>query len=308
MTVKPHDFTHSEDATALENLKAIPMFDTCVKAFLKLGFERQFHGESMAQAIRLGPRQLSHLYRHLPPACALLGIEVPEMFLKLDPQPNAFTYGETKAFITITSGLVECMEEDELRAVIAHECGHIACQHVLYRTMANLLVGAGSELLGIVGNLALPVKLGLQYWTRRSELSADRAAAIVMGGPAAVVDTMVRFAGGPKSVTSGVDIARYQEQAAAYDQLLESKWDQALQGMVMAWMEHPMLALRTREILDWCAGEHFQRLQAGVDASRPPGYCALCGHPIEVHWKHCGHCGTALIDASDPSTQETHNG
>ena len=36
------------------------------------------------------------------------------------------------------------MTEDEVRAVVAHECGHIACHHMLYHTIAVLLAQASA--------------------------------------------------------------------------------------------------------------------------------------------------------------------
>ena len=58
----------------------------------------------------------------------------------MDPNPNAWTFGDTKIFITITSGLVDMMTEEELDAVIAHECGHILCHHVLYHSIAHYVM------------------------------------------------------------------------------------------------------------------------------------------------------------------------
>ena len=68
----------------------------------------------------------------------------------MDPQPNAWTSGDTKIFITVTSGLVEMLSEKELDAVIAHECGHILCRHVLYHTVARYIL-SGVDALGFLG-------------------------------------------------------------------------------------------------------------------------------------------------------------
>ena len=51
----------------------------------------------------------------------------------------AFAIGMEKHTIVITSGLVELLEDDELRFVIGHELGHIKSGHMLYRTMAVFL-------------------------------------------------------------------------------------------------------------------------------------------------------------------------
>ncbi len=119
---------------------------------MALGFEQLQYGMNMATAIRLSPTQLPKLYNHLPPICEKLGIAEPEFYLQMDPVPNAWTFGDTKIFITITSGLVELLNDEELDAVIAHECGHILCHHVLYhiypkrgRCYGNIGLADGSD-------------------------------------------------------------------------------------------------------------------------------------------------------------------
>lgn len=294
MPLASSDFIHPEDSAALENLKSIPLFTPCLKAFMNLVNEQLLFGVNMAQKIRLGPDQLPDIYRRLPPACEALQIPVPEMYLELNPFPNAYTFGDTRVFITLTSGLLECMQEDELKAVIAHECGHIACRHVLYQTMASMLARFGSSVFGLVGAVSLPVQLALFYWQRRSELSADRAAALVMQNPQPVVETMLRLAGGPKSITGGVNLDRYVEQADTYDHLLESKWDKLLQGVAVMQESHPFLSVRTREIRKWCATDHFTRLAEALRSSSSPRLCPACAQPVRSEARFCPSCGSPL--------------
>ena len=211
MKVAARDFIHPEDHAALENLKAIPLFAACLKSFMNIGTERSIQGLSMANKIRLGKHQLPAIHEPLPRICETLGIDEPELYLAMDPAPNAYTQGDTRLMITVTSGLIELLDEDETCAVLAHECGHIACRHVLYHTMAQMLAKYGPAIFGPLAALSMPVQLGLFYWARRSELSADRAAALFMQGSSSVVETMIRLAGGPKSITANVSLDLYLE-------------------------------------------------------------------------------------------------
>jgi Zn-dependent protease with chaperone function len=308
MKLSPSLFTHPEDRAALETLRALPLFPTAVKSFMKTMPEPFLHGMNMANKIRLGPEQLPALYAHLPPICQTLGIAEPELYLEMNPQPNAYTYGDTQTFLTLTSGLVEYLEEDELKAVIAHECGHIACHHVLYHSMADLLIQYGPLVFGPLAPASLPLRLALLYWYRRSELSADRAAAVAMGGHTSVVETMVRLAGGPKSLTAGVNLAAFIAQAERYDALLDQHWDKVLQSFAVMNQSHPFLAVRTREIVHWCAGEDFQRLMEAIaaDAARPR--CPGCQRPVEPDWKWCGGCGQALPTTPNATTTSKETG
>ena len=157
---------HPHDKAALKTLKAIPGFSMIVKKFLSVGYEKMQYGMNMASNIRLSPQQLPEIYNHLPPICEKLGIDEPEFYLQMDPSPNAFTFGDTKVFITVTSGLIEYMEKDEIDAILAHECGHILCHHVLYHTMAQMIT-ALSE--GVLGVMIKPIEYSLLYWDRMRE-------------------------------------------------------------------------------------------------------------------------------------------
>ncbi|MBK5199518.1 MAG: M48 family metalloprotease [Methyloceanibacter sp.] len=59
-----------------------------------------------------------------------------------DRNPTAFTYGllRSNARIVVTQGIFEFLSEDEQRAVVAHELGHIVNRDFILMTMAGMLV------------------------------------------------------------------------------------------------------------------------------------------------------------------------
>ena len=48
--------------------------------------------------------------------------------------------GTDKPFIVITTGMVDLMDEEEIRFIIGHELGHVLSGHSVYRTMLFHLV------------------------------------------------------------------------------------------------------------------------------------------------------------------------
>lgn len=291
--MKPSDFIHQEDAAALQQMESIPGFPALVKKFYALGYEKLYYGTNMASNIRLSEKQLPNLYRHLPPICAKLGIPEPEFYLEMNPMPNAYTFGDTKVFITITSGLVEMLSDDELDAVIAHECGHILCRHVLYHNLATMLVD-GADAFGLLGMFTAPIKYALLYWQRKSELSCDRAGAIITS-PETIARVMVRLSGGPKSITDNVDIEEWARQADQYEAIRnDGAWNKALQIYAVMGVNHPFAAVRVREIIKWGQTAKYQNIK-NVGATMIGGQrCANCHQTIESSWMFCQHCGTKL--------------
>ena len=254
-------YIHDTDRKALEALKAIPGFTQLFKAFMKIWSEKQFKIQNMSSNIRISEKQLSKYYDMLPPICEKLGIAVPEMYLTLDVFPNAYTAGDTEPFIVITSGLLETMPDELIATVIAHECGHIACHHCLYRTMGQFIISEAVNLLGL-GDLAImPIQVAFAYWMRCSELSADRAAAICDGSSDKVVEMCMRFSGYDKDIAAEANAEEFMNQAIEYKAMVDgSKWNKTLEFIMYNQMSHPLNAVRAYECNQWAKTDRFKKL------------------------------------------------
>lgn len=254
MSIAYEKFIHPEDRAALEKLKAIPLLDTVVRQYLKYFAEDMLHGINMASKIKLGPSQLPDIYAVLADVCAKLDIPIPEFYLEMDPQPNAYTCGDVKPFVVINSGIVDLLCPDELKSVIAHECGHILCHHVLYHMLADVILSTGGGIASIFGAglVTEPLKWALTYWVRRSEFSADRVAAYVMGDADVVARTMMRLAGGGTKITSAVNMEEFMRQAVEYNKFIrDSDKSSFLQNWMIKDLDHPYPAIRAAEVVKW---------------------------------------------------------
>lgn len=282
-------FIHPEDESALNAMKNVPGFDTLVKKFMRVGYETMLHGVNMASKIRLSETQLPEIYHKVTKICDKLEISYPEVYLEMSPYPNAYTYGDTDVFMVLTSGLFDYLDSDEIDSVIAHECGHIVCHHVLYHTIAEFLRTGVS---GLIGDLAEPLKLAVCYWARKSELSADRAAALTCGVET-VVKTQLRLAGGPKVLTDNVNIEEWANQAEQYEEIRGgSLWNRFLQMGATMMLDHPFAAVRVREALNWAKTEEFKTVSDLIAGKIR--LCPHCNRPVSSEWEYCKHCGNKL--------------
>ena len=252
MAIDFNKFIHPQDRAALEALKAIPFFDSILKTYLKLIDERELHGINMASKIRLATDQLPEIYNILPETCSVLGLTEPEFYLEMNPVPNAYTFGDTAPFVVVTSGLLDLLKHDELKAVIAHECGHILCHHVLYHSVGTTILKVGAAIGGFSAQVMAPVTWAMLYWMRRSELSCDRVAAYVMRDSDCVVRTMMRLSGGGPHITDKVNIKKFEQQAREYIASLdESTFNKLLQAWAIKDQEHPFPGIRCVEVKKW---------------------------------------------------------
>lgn len=262
MNIDAKFYMHDSDKIALQALQSIPGFTQLFKAFMKVWSEKQFHIQNMSTNLRISEKQLSRYYDMLPPICEKLGIEIPELYLKLDVVPNAYTAGDTKPFIVISSGLLETMPEELIPTILAHECGHIACRHCLYTTMGHFILSEAVSMLGLDGLAILPIQMAFSYWMRCSELSADRAAALCDGNADKIVEMCLRFAGFDKDIVGEINIEEFMNQAAEYQQMIDAnKWDKTLEFMMLRSIDHPLNAVRAKECYEWAATGRFAAMR-----------------------------------------------
>jgi len=261
-------YLHPSDKAALKALKTIPGFTQLLRAFMKVWSERQYRITNMSSCIRMNDNQLKKYYDCLPPICEKLGIDIPELYLELNVNPNSYTSGDTRPFVVITSGLLETIPEELVPTVLAHECGHIACHHVLYSTMGRILLdGSSIALRSFVpfGDIAMfPLSVAFFYWMRCSELSADRAAVLCDGTSEKMSEVCMRLAGFDKDVNSIVNKEEFFSQAQEYrDMVKNSKWDKTLEFLFLRNKDHPLMTVRAIECQEWGESEEYKRILDG---------------------------------------------
>ena len=73
--------------------------------------------------------------------CKKYNMKNPRVAVIDDGGPNAFTYGRTKndARIVITRGIYELLTEEEVKAVVAHELGHVVHYDMLFMTAVQVV-------------------------------------------------------------------------------------------------------------------------------------------------------------------------
>ncbi len=271
MSINKNIFIHEADKVALSTLKAIPGFTQILKMFMKVWSEENMHINNMAMKIRLSEDQLPEYYNMLLPICDKLGIDVPELYLELDPYANAYTTGDTTVAITITSGLLETIPEELLPTVLAHECGHIACHHVLYTTMGRwILTGALSSMPANIAKTAItPISAAFAYWMRCSEYSADRAAILCDGTPDKLFEVCMRLAGMDKDIIHRANINAFFDQSKEYKELVDQNAFNKFREMFQFYQaDHPVHSVRAWEAKKWAESEDFIKSKEYFDAYR----------------------------------------
>ncbi|WP_234357036.1 M48 family metallopeptidase [Streptomyces sp. NBRC 110028] len=256
-------YEHPADRSALVALRKLTGFDTVFKALSGLLPERSLRLLYLSDSVRVSDRQFAHLHDMLRDACYILDLErVPAMYVTQDPKPNAMCIGMDTPIIVLTTGLVELLDEEEMRAVIGHEVGHALSGHSVYRTILLFLTNLALKVAWIpLGNVAvLALVTALREWFRKSELSADRAGLLVGQDLRASMRGLMKLAGGHHLHEMNVDA--FLEQAEEYENSGDLR-DSVLKILNMLPRSHPFTTVRAAELKKWAASRDFQRLMDG---------------------------------------------
>jgi len=99
--------------------------------------------DGVTGARELAGEQRAYIHGLVEPLCISRGLSAPALMVIDDPAPNAFASGFDKenAAITVTSGLLEVLDEDELESVLAHELTHIRNSDITLMFTATVIGG-----------------------------------------------------------------------------------------------------------------------------------------------------------------------
>jgi len=185
-------------------------------AFISLAFSKQMARAMLSCQQITQPRSHAEhvIYGSVQEIAQRLHITMPEVWVYESPDPNAFATGPSKnnSMVAVSTGLLQNLKEDEVKAVLAHEMGHVYNGDMFTTTVLSGLMNTfvyyisnflaqivgqphGDREEGNVGNpiLAFVVYIFLQvvlsflamlvvsWHSRRREFGADAFAARVYG-------------------------------------------------------------------------------------------------------------------------------
>ena len=151
------------------------------------------------------------------------GIPKPRVYIIDTPMPNAFATGRnpTHSAVAVTTGLMDILDEHELRGVISHELAHIKNRDILISTVAATLAaaitviarmiawgamfagssrdndsrGGSNALFGLLMVIVAPLlAMIIQLWISRTrEYLADESGARIAGTPHGLASALAKI-------------------------------------------------------------------------------------------------------------------
>jgi Zn-dependent protease with chaperone function len=266
-------FRHPLDRQAEQALRSLPGFDLIARKFVEFVYERPQLIYLMGNNIQVGPRQYSSIYQMFRECVRDLDIyPEPALFISQNPQANSYALGQENPYIVVNTGILDLLNEDEIRTVLAHELGHIKCGHTILIQMAMWAMSAASVIGELTFGLGNFVTQALIYaffeWRRKAELSADRAALLVMDDLNTVISTMMKISGGSNKYANECSLQEFIQQSEKYQALDDDGLNQVYkflmynggQGMMLS---HPFPIDRVHYLRNWAGSEEYQQIKQG---------------------------------------------
>jgi heat shock protein HtpX len=188
----------------------------------------------MARAQPVTEQQAPEYYRIVRELSQQMGIPMPKLYVTPDMQPNAFATGRSPkhAAVAVTQGIMQILDWDELRGVLAHELSHVGNRDVLIGSIAagiataisyaanmamwGMFFGGGDDDDGpnpialLVGILLAPIAAGiLQMAVSHSrEYEADRTGARLIGDGEPLARALLKLEQSAKQIPMNVQPAQ----------------------------------------------------------------------------------------------------
>lgn len=254
---------HPADRGALVALRKLKGFDTLLKKLSGLVNERAVRLLFLGSAVRVDERQFPVLHQLLADvATALDAPAMPELYVSADPVPNAITIGMDRPIVVVTSGMVDLLDEEELRFVLGHEMGHVGSGHAVYQTLLQRLLVLSTVLVAIpLGGLGIrAIVAALMEWSRKAELSADRAGLLATQDPAVAFRVHMKLASGGH--LEQLDQTSFFAQGAEYDASGDLR-DSLLKLLLLEARSHPFAVVRASELRRWVDAGEYTRILSG---------------------------------------------
>lgn len=153
-----------------------------------------FHSQMIQSATGSRPleqRENPRIYNMVENLCMSCGMDMPKINIINDPQLNAFASGINKKTytVTLTTGIMDVLSDEELEGVIAHELTHIRNRDTKVLIISIVFVGILSTVLSIISQTVLRTFL-YGGGNRKNEKGGG---AIVLIGIAAVICSAIAY-------------------------------------------------------------------------------------------------------------------
>lgn len=204
-----HDYAYISDRQTRAAFERMKPVELAVTSTVRM-FKQVWRSQLLGSAVKVSERQFPRIQGLVKECADTLHIAPPVVYIVNDPRLNAATYGTNEeSFILVHSALIDHYSDEELLTVLGHECGHIHNSHVVYLTALHYL----TRMAGVFVRWAVePALVALRAWSRRAEITCDRAGMLCGKSEIVAQRSLTKLALGSKKLYDEFNLEAFLEQ------------------------------------------------------------------------------------------------
>ena len=147
--------------------------------------------ELLGTAVKINDSQFPRVWEAAKKAAGMLNVRLPAIFASPSKAIKVKVLGtEDSPHLIVNLELAEKLDDTELLSAIAHELAHVQNGHILYATALHYL---NTSAAFFVRWVVQPAIMTLQAWSRRAEVTCDRASLIAVRDVDKTLQAMVKL-------------------------------------------------------------------------------------------------------------------
>jgi Zn-dependent protease with chaperone function len=217
--------------------------------------------ELLGTAMKVTDQQYPRVWAAAKAAGEALRVRVPPVFAAPSSGIKVKALGtEDAPHLIVNLELAEKLDDTELVSAIAHELGHVQNGHILYTTALHYL---NTSAAFFVRWVIQPAIMTLQAWSRRAEVTCDRAALLAVKDLDRTLAALVKL-----------ELGLEKGSAFSAEEYLRTAADAAKKGGLIGryaelFRAHPYMPKRVQALRLFAGSALFAKI-AGADSAGKP--------------------------------------
>ena len=241
------DYQHDDDRGAFLSLKKIKAFDKAVDWVIENTVEKVTDVQQIGSSISMNEEAAPKLYDLVHDIANTLDVDIiPQTYTRWGYDIYITTDGDKHPKMIVNTGTVDLLTSEEQRFMIGHEFGHIKSNHLKYLLLCRYWSMYESYIPG-----STLLQIPLFYWSRMTDLTADRIGLLACQDINVALKTMIKMAGAPEALYDNLNVDAFIEQAESFKLSKMGIMNKIVEKISIMDNAAPWMVRRASELLKW---------------------------------------------------------
>ena len=250
------DYQHDADKGAFLSLKKVKAFDKAVDWVVENTVEKVTDVQQTGSSLCVNQEATPELFNLVETIAKTLDMDIiPQIYTRWGYDIYMTTDGDKHPKLLINTGAIDLLSEEELSFMIGHEFGHIKSNHLKYLLLCRYWSMFSEYIPG-----STLLQIPLFYWSRMTDLTADRVGLLACQDINVALRTMIKLAGAPESLYGELNVDAFIEQAENFTWQKMGLMNSIIEKISVMDNAAPWMVRRASELLKWYKSGEYDQL------------------------------------------------